>query len=386
MLFSFMLWAGGYYSYGDGESYDRETTTRYSDSVDYDDDENKSSYTSSNYKPSSTNYANGRVPDKLKRRLEDLFSIPKMRHLLNIPDVVKLLRKWDISILSSNEIYARKGDAIHDAVEDLCGLLKEEDPYFCSNERPQIERIVIGTFHNMKSVVLNQFLQFVQKTLKEEKNQLASLQKKIESIKQQEPGRRSELLKRKAHIREEIGKLDKEINQLKIKLKSKYDDDNQKTDDEETLSELQEQKKLLIDEREQAHRALGKHGHLLVEMEENKHKLQADIEKFKIISIELPDIVKEREDSSDLKNAWEQINKYFEKFEKDKQTDKQLAEEKARKLAEKSAKEEQEENKQQAEELKMIEVLGSKSSDPEAAKESANWLSSISKLASVGGG
>lgn len=386
MLFLFVLWAY------DSDS-DDSFSGRFSDSDeilgDAYDDFSSSSEGSRGKKYSTTakNYAKGKIPSMLHHRLSELFSISNMRRILGVPDILVDLRRWQISSLSAHDVYVRKDHAVHSAIENLCSLLKIKDSSFCDSEHTLLERIVTGTFHNMKSVVLGQLLELVQSTLKEEGKKLTTLKKKIISIKQQAPARKRKLLENKARAREEERKLDKAIKALEKQMSAKqYEDDSDKQYDKEALADLKEQKSLLLIEPEHVHHDLDKQEQVLEKITKQKHLIQSDIKKFKDMSEKLSDIVKERESSSDLEDSWNELNRYSEKLEKAKQDDMRREEEKARELARKKTEENTAEQKEQEKELKMIQGLGAESSDPEASQKSAGWLSSISNLISVGGG
>lgn len=377
MLFLFAMWAADYYG---GQDYGEETDSSYSGynrkSLD-DADDDFSSSTSSAYSSDTTsksekNYAKGKIPAMVSHRLSELFSVSKIRHLLNIPDTVEGLQspQWNIARLSENDIYTQKSKAIESAVKNLCGLVQEKDSGFCNSNMTLVERVVVGTFHDVKTIVLTQLLKFIQSVLKEEAQKLAKLKQKEASIQQQSPQIRRQMLENKARVREQERELDKKIRALKEQLTTKqYSDENDRQYDKENLADLNEQKSLLLIEPAHVHHGIVKQTKALKEIKKRKHGIQADIQKFKTMSQKLSNILQERESSTDLEDAWNEINTYFEKFEKAKQMDKQLEEEKARKLAEKSAKETADEEKEQTQEMGMFTKLEGKVSTPEAEAE-----------------
>lgn len=388
MLFLFVLWAADDARYDD--PYTVRTNSRNNDDEilgeDYDDFSTSATSRNDAYPASiKNNYAKGKISAMLFHRLSELFSVQKMRHLLGVPDTLKELRQWDLHALSTPDVYKRKAQAIENATKNLCGLIKIKDPAFCSSNITLIERVIAGTFHDMKTVVLTQFSKLIQSTMKEEGQKLTTLKKKEMTIQQQTPERKRQMLKNKERIREEERRLDERIDALHDQLKTKkYSSEKSRKYDEEALADLEEQKSLLLIEPAHVRHDLDKQEQALLRIKKQKHIIQADIEKFKAMSKALSDILQERETSAELEDAWDEMNTHFEKLEKSKQEDMRRLEKKTQEKADEEAKETAAEERKNTQELQLVQGLGQKSSDPEAAKESADWLSSIGKLVSVG--
>jgi hypothetical protein len=388
MLFLFMLWASHYSNYNYGtQGYGGYNAGRYTDNDDDNDDDIPSK--TDTYEKSEKNYAKGETPEMLQGELSAFFSAEKVREILGVPDTTESLREWRVSNLGSHDVSGRKKEAVKSAIDNLCNDLQEKDPSFCKNYRTTIDRIATGAFHDRKSAVLGQLLQLIQLTLKEEEKKLIGLKKKTFAIQQQAPEQKRQMLEKKARVREEERKLDKDIKILEKQLnEKKYSEENDKQYDREALVDLKEQKALLLIEPEHVHRDLNKQAQTLKRITKQKHLIQSDIEKFKSMVKELSAILKRRESSADLKKAWNEINTYFKEREKNEEADTRRKEEEARKKAEEEAQEKTKEQQKEAKEIEMLKGLEGEVSDPEttaAAKKTGGLFSELFKGISDGG-
>lgn len=376
MFFLLILWA---HNYG---SYDRNIYA----STTYDDDtylsSKRSDYTNNNSK-SEKRYASGTIPEKIQDQLNELFSEETMREILNFPDTIELLRQWRVSQLSipGRDLSKRK----EDAVEDLCISIKGEDPYFCENKRTLIRRIVEDSFYDKETVAINQLFEFVKSTLREENKKLNALQKAAANIKQEEPKMIQRMHADNIRFRQDKYRLNKEIQNLKQKLKQPYNDPEDKSIDEQALSDLYGDRQLLSDATKHAQHDLNKQTQEFEKIKKQKSALKDDIKKIEDMPEEISIVLKKRKNSTDLKRAWNEINQYFSKHEKDKEKDRILKEEELRKKKDETAKENVATQNAQEQEIQFMQALRGNSSDPETAKDSANLLSSISKFINNGG-
>ena len=263
----------------------------------------------------------------------------------------------------------------------------EPVPTLSDTDKNLIQKVVKETFREKQATVLTQLLKLIQTTIKDEKNKLMQLEKKKNALKQQEPRIKHQLLENRKTAREAERKLDKDIRLLQVRIQTgKYTNPEDKKYDMEALSDLREQKSLLLIDPQRMQHDLEKQKKKLVKLKEQTDLIRSDIEKFGVMSEELSEIIGKHEGkTAELQEIWDEINHHFKKLEEAKKKDQTLKEEKRKKEKEKEIQEENEENKKQSDELGFIKKLGEGSNDPETEKKASGLFGVFSKFLNIAG-
>ena len=295
----------------------------------------------------------GAVVGTVYKELMTSFSCANLRPMLRVPSTLDELLQWKVHDISMTK------DGLKNYVDNLCGLLNQNDPHFCENSRALVEHIVATTFSAMVVIILDQVKQLIEALIKSQKDNVALLTRKGAEIQRQLSSQSDKILKTQISINGTVLKYRQQITQLKEELSKTDVDKDTKSYKEQMIETISSQIELLESQQKEMQDQIKDQQLAPVEINTQTREIQGVISALRTVLAHVFTVIaREKNLSIELQNSWNTLSTHFANLEKKAQEQKNEQAKKAQEEKAAETKAAQDEAAKQKAETDMLANLG----------------------------